>query len=54
MAEKASQQILSTLYGESCAPRPVCEVVKIDGGIVGERIGLSQAHRYSTGLSSGA
>ena len=35
MAEKASQQILLTLYGESCAPRPVCEIAKIDGGIVG-------------------
>jgi hypothetical protein len=50
MAEKASQQIWPTLYGESCAPRPVCEVVKIDGGIVGERIGFEPSPQVFDGI----
>ena len=50
MSEERAQQVLALLDGVSGAARAMGEAVRIDGGVVGERIGLQLGPKVLDGV----
>jgi hypothetical protein len=54
VAEAGSQEIWPALHGERGAAGALGEGVKIDGGIVGQRIGLEPGPQIFDGIEFGS